>query len=140
MKSQKSNCVPRSFNDIFFLSFLYIIIMYNSQAQREKRGCDEMLVVSASIHLSHAVVLNVSTPHNLLVHGNRPPVPHYGPFIQSMNISQARNCWKKSAGGTSGFLAPLGISTQWTSFPTSVSKGIIFNAKKKNSVNNIWHF
>ena len=58
MKKPKSNCVPRSFYDIFFLSFLYIVIMYNSQAQREKRGCDEMLVVSASILLSHAVPLN----------------------------------------------------------------------------------
>ena len=75
------------------------------------------------LHLSRAVALNDSVPRTISSYMDpRPPVPHYGPFIQSMNISQARNCWKKSAGRTSGFFAPLGISTQWTFFPTPVNK------------------
>ena len=122
MKKPKSNCVPRSFYDIF--SYHSCTLLSCITARLKGRRGD---VTRCSPYLPPPLepccrIKRFSTPHNLFVHGGRPPVPHYGPFIQSMNISQARNCWKKSAGRTSGFLAPLGISTQWTFFPTPVNK------------------
>ena len=128
MKSQKSECVPIAIaNTKSKLTFIYDYPMHclyieqlgsKGEVGMWRHPCQILL-----LRLSPAVVgLNDSCEQTAFRYGGRPHVPSYRPDIQSISISQARNCWKKSAGRTSGFLAPLGISTQWTFSPTSVNK------------------
>ena len=100
MKSQKSECVPIAIaNAKFKLTFIYDYPMHclyieqlgsKGEVGMWRHPCQILL-----LRLGPAVVgLNNSSPQTAFRYGGRPHVPWSGPNIQSINISQARNCWK----------------------------------------------